>query len=275
MSSYPRNEPRNKPRNEREIALDGQNNFRDLGGHKTLGGRRVKLGRVYRSGELVELSDRDVDVLAELDVQTVIDLRGEQEALKKGPDRLPGGASLKAIPIEPGDLSPYLDQAFATGDYSSVPSDLLQRINRDYIKSWGHRLAEVLRVAADDRHHAIVLHCTQGKDRAGISAAILLSALGVPWEIVLQDYLYSNIQRAEQARLGLASLQKGAARRRKIPPADVDMAGIRGLFYVDASYLEAAKAEAREGYGSLAAFIREGIGFGDDEVRRLRECLLE
>ena len=161
--------------NERQIKLVGQNNFRDLGGYEAADGRRVKWRHLYRSGELTELSDADIERLAELGLRTVVDLRGEAEAKKKGPDRLPPGASLTSITIEPGDLSPILGPAFATGDFSVVPEDLLRRINREYVQSWRHKLGALLHVAADPANRPLVFHCSHGKDRAGIGAAILLS----------------------------------------------------------------------------------------------------
>jgi protein-tyrosine phosphatase len=259
----------------RRIELSGQDNFRDLGGYETAEGRRVKWRHLFRSGELCELCEGDVARLAALGLRTVVDLRGESEVERKGPDRLPAGASLTSIAIEPGDLSPFLGRAFSTGDFSTVPEDLLPRINRDYIQSWRHQLGALLRVAADPANRPLVFHCTQGKDRAGISAAVLLSALGVPWETVLEDYLLSNELRREQALAGLHGMRKSAARQRGVSPDEVDMTNIRGLFFVHASYLGAAHDEITTGYGSVEAFIREGIGCCDDDLRRLRDELLE
>jgi protein-tyrosine phosphatase len=259
----------------RQVELAGQNNFRDLGGYRTSDGRRVKWRHLYRSGELSELSDDDVEKLAELGIRTVVDLRGEAEVEQKGPDRLPPGASLTSIAIEPGDLSPVLGPAFVTGDFSVVPEDLLLQINREYIRGWRHKLASLLHVAADPANCPLVFHCTQGKDRAGINAAILLSALGVPWGTVVEDYLLSNVQRHAQADAGLKSMRASAARQRGIAPEEVDMTNIRGLFFVHTSYLGAAHDEIITGYGSIEGFIRDGIGWSDSELQRLRDGLLE
>ena len=261
--------------NERRIELAGQDNFRDLGGYETTDGRRVKWRHLYRSGELTELSDGDVARLAELGIRTVVDLRGEAEAEKKGPDRLPAGASLTSISIEPGDLSPILGPAFTTGDFSVVPGNLLFQIYRDYVRSWRHRLGALLHVAADPANHPLVFHCTQGKDRAGIAAAILLSALGVPWETVVEDYLLSNIQRRERIGAELRTMRASAARQRGISPDEVDMTNIHGLFFVHTSYLGAAHDEIATRHGSVEGFIRDGIGWSDSDLHRLRDGLLE
>jgi len=260
---------------ERRVELTGQDNFRDLGGYEASDGRRVKWRHLYRSGELSALTDEDVDKLAGLGIRTVVDLRGEAEVATKGPDRLPPGAALHSIAIEPGDLSPILGPAFVTGDFSTVPEDLLLQINREYVRDWRHSLASLLRVAADPANCPLVFHCTQGKDRAGINAAMLLSALGVPWKAVLEEYLLSNSQRREQAEAGLNGMRASAARQRGIAPEEVDMGNIRGLFFVHATYLGAAHDEITGEFGSVEAFIRDGIGCSDSEISRLRDLLLE
>ena len=91
---------------ERQIELAGQKNFRDLGGYEAADGRHVKWRHLYRSGELSELSTADVARLADLGIRTVVDLRAETEVQAKGSDRLPAGASLTSLAIDPGDLSP-------------------------------------------------------------------------------------------------------------------------------------------------------------------------
>jgi protein-tyrosine phosphatase len=260
---------------ERQISLEGQDNFRDLGGYETADGRHVRWRHLFRSGELTELSDGDVEKLEKLGIRTVVDLRGEAEAMRKGPDRLPGGASLASIAIDPGDLSPILGPAFASGDFSLVPEDLLQQINRAYVRDWGAKLRSVLHLAADSASRPLVFHCTQGKDRAGITAAVLLSALGVPWETVMQDYLLSNVQRRERAEAGLKLMRESAARQRGISPDQVDVTNIRGLFFVHTAYIGAAHDEIIAEYGSVEVFIRDGIGCSDASLRRLRDGLLD
>lgn len=259
----------------RLIDLEGQKNFRDLGGYVAQDGRRVVSGRIYRSGELSALSDGDVERLSELGIRTVVDLRSNKEAESKGPDRLPADVSVVSITIDPGDLSPIVGPAFATGNFSTVPLDLLEQINRAYVRDCCSQLSDLLEVAAVAAGHPLIFHCTQGKDRAGICAATLLSALGVPWEAVMEDYLLSNVQRREDAESALRTLRGTAARKRGIPEEQVDLRQIRGLFFVDAEYIGAAHDEATARYGSIQRFIREGVGWQDADLARLRDVLLE
>jgi len=269
-----RNAPKQSP-NERLIQLEGQDNFRDLGGYETTDGRRVKWRHLYRSGELNGLTDADHEKLAGLGIRTVVDLRGVEEVKRKGEVRLPAGATLEPMAIEPGDLGPTLGPAFETGDFSKVPADLLVEINRSYIRDWRGRLGSLLEVAAEPANCPLVFHCTHGKDRTGIGAAILLSALGVPWETVMDDYLLSNVHRRAQAEAGLQGLCDRAAHKRGVPPEEVDMTPLRGLFFVEAAYLTAAHDEVTARYGTFQAFIREGLSWSDDALHGLREQLLE
>jgi protein-tyrosine phosphatase len=258
-----------------QVALHGQDNFRDLGGHRAEDGRRVRRGQLFRSGELCRLSDEDVDRLSALGIRTVVDLRSKGEVERQGVDRIPVDASLISVTIDPGDLSPILGPAFGTGDFSAVPPDLLEQINRDYVREWRHQLDVLLRIVADPSRRPLVFHCTQGKDRAGIGAATVLSALGVPWESVIEDYLRSNAQRGKSAAAAMEHLRASAARQRKTDPQEVDMTSVRGLFFVDAAYIGAAHDEIRLIYGSVAGFIRKGIGWSDADLEGLRGQLLE
>ena len=76
----------------RHIQLQGQSNFRDLGGYQTHDGRSVKWGEVYRSGRLPKLTDKDVDRLEGLGIQTVVSLLTADDVEAYGHDRLPAGA---------------------------------------------------------------------------------------------------------------------------------------------------------------------------------------
>ncbi len=259
----------------RTIALAGQANFRDMGGYRTADGRRVKWRCLYRSGELAGLTDDDLETLADLGIRTVVDLRGVGEASANGTGRFTAETNLRSIAIEPSDVITPLGPAFEAGDFSLVPEDLLQEINREYVSDWAGQLGSLLRVAADADARPLVFHCTHGKDRTGIAAAMLLSVFGVPWDTVVDDYLLSNTHRTEEAEAGLSSLRDAAANQRDIPSHEVDTTNIRGLYYVHESYLQAAYDEIIARHGSIDAFIREGMGLTDMDRDLLRRELLE
>jgi protein-tyrosine phosphatase len=121
----------------------------------------------------------------------------------------------------------------------------------------------------------LVFHCTQGKDRAGIGAAILLTVLGVPWETVREDYLLTNIYRKEDNEKELKNMRDGLAKKDGIPPEKVDMSRYESMYYVKPEYIDTARQDVISKYGSMEAFIREGLGISDETVKRLRNELLE
>jgi len=263
---------------ERHVALDGQANFRDLGGYQTIDGRRVKWGEVYRSGELPRLNDEDVTKLEDLDIRTVVSFLTEKEIAARGPDRLPGGTVEVALPMEAGnlgDLTVVVNEARKTGDFSQVPPDINPDIHRRLMVEAGEYYAALLREIADPASRPLVFHCSHGIHRTGTATAILLSALGVPWETVREDYLLSNTYRQEEIDHRLGQLRDLYAESNGIPPDEVDTTNMDAFYVLQPAYIDAALEQAVEDYGSMEAYIRDGLGITDEEVERLRAQLLE
>ncbi len=263
---------------ERHVALDGQPNFRDLGGYETTDGRTVKWGEVYRSGELPRCSDEDVETLEELNIRTVVSFLTDKEIAARGPDRLPGGTVEVALPMEAGnlgELTAVVRQARNTGDFSDVPPDINPDIHRRLMVEAQEHYAALLREIADPASRPLVFHCSHGIHRTGTATAILLSALGVPWETVREDYLLSNTYRWEEIEHRLTQLRDLYAENNGIPPEEVDTTNMDAFYILQGAYIDAALEQAVEDYGSMEAYIRDGLGITDEEVERLRNELLE
>jgi protein-tyrosine phosphatase len=133
----------------------------------------------------------------------------------------------------------------------------------------------LIRELADPENRPLVFHCTAGKDRAGIGAAIVLTLLGVPWETVRNDYLLSNFYRKEENERELKNIRDNIAKQKGIFPEQVDMATYEGMFLVKPEYLEAARDEVVRRYGSMDAYLRKGLGISDEMIDKLRNELLE
>ena len=263
---------------ERHVALDGQPNFRDLGGYETTDGRTVRWGQVYRSGELPRLSDNDVAKLEELEIHTVVSFLTEKEIEARGPDRLPDGTLEVALPMEAGNLGDLLAvvvEARNTGDFSEVPADINPDIHRRLMGEARDYYATMLREIADPTSRPLVFHCSHGIHRTGTAAAILLSALGVPWETVREDYLLSNTYRGEEIEHRLAQLRDLYAENNGISPDEVDTTNMDAFYILQGAYIDAALEQAVEDYGSMEAYIRDGLGITDEEVEELRSQLLD
>jgi protein-tyrosine phosphatase len=266
------------PAPERHVALDGQPNFRDLGGYGTADGRTVKWGEVYRSGELPRLSDEDVAKLEELDIRTVVNFQTEEEIEARGQDRVPAHTVEVPLPMEAGnlgDLAAVVHEARTTGDFSDVPPDLNPEIHRRLMVEANEHYAVLLREIADPASRPLVFHCSHGIHRTGTGTAILLSALGVPWEIVREDYLLSNTYRRKEIDRRLVQLRDLYAETNGIPPEEVDTTNMEAFYVLQGAYIDAALEQAVQDYGSMDAFIRDGLGITDEEVARLQEQLLE
>ena len=260
---------------ERHIPLVGQPNFRDLGGYASADGRRIKWGVVYRSGELSQLSDDDVSRLGQLGIRTVVDLRSPEEVTARGEGRLPPGAQVLPTPITSSDMFAKLIPMFLKGDFSKVPPDLLDQVNRALVREFTGQYANLLRVLSDPANRPLVFHCTQGKDRAGFGAAMVLSALGVPWETVLEDYLLSNHFRKQENDKMLDMIRGFASSQGEGDGEDIAFSRVEGLLYVKEQSLMAAHAEIIERHGDVEAFLTNGLGCSAEGLMQLRNELLE
>ena len=259
----------------RHVPLAGQPNFRDLGGYAAGDGRRIRWGAVYRSGELSQLSDADVGKLGELGIRTVVDLRSPEEVSARGEGRLPSGAQLLPLPITSSDMFAKLIPMFLKGDFSQVPPDLLDQVNRMLVSEFTAQYTGLLRALSDPANRPLVFHCTQGKDRAGFGAAMVLSALGVPWETVVEDYLLSNHFRKEENDKMLGMIRGFAANHDGPEGEEVAFSRVEGLLYVKEQSLQAAHAEIIERHGSIEVFLTEGLGCSTEGLAQLRGDLLE
>ena len=262
----------------RHIELQGQSNFRDLGGYETRDGRSMKWGEVYRSGRLPKLTEKDVARLESLGIQTVVNLLTADDVEIYGHDRLPAGARGVALPIDSDtatELANSATEALETGDFSKIPVELNPEIHRILVHDGQEQYASLLRLIADPANRPLVFHCSHGVHRTGTGAAILLSALGVPWETVREDYLLSNTYRRDEVQKRLGQLRGMAAQKQGIPPEQVDMSNMEAFLIQGGSYIDASYDEMVIAYGSVDAFIRDGLGLSDQEINRLRDELLE
>ena len=263
----------------RHVPLNGQSNFRDIGGYKTVGGKTVRWAQIYRSGELPRLSDKDVAELEKLGITTTVNFLTEDEIEARGKDRLPSGVREIALPISgeaEQDLAKVVLQARQTADFSQVPVELNPEVHRLLVGDAAkEQYATLLKMAADPDNRPMVFHCSHGVHRTGTATAILLSALGVPWETVREDYLLSNVFRNEEVEKRIAELRNMAAKKQGIPPDQVDMTNIRAFYILEGSYIDATLDEIIQQYGSMDEYLRKGLGLDDGEVQRLHDELLE
>jgi protein-tyrosine phosphatase len=262
----------------RHIALEGQPNFRDLGGYKGADGRTVKWRQLFRTGELAKLSDADVEKLTGLELKTMVNFLLPEEIEKHGPDRLPDGVREVNDPIageRAAKLTMQVQGAISSGQFDRIPPEMNPEFHRLLMEEGREQYANLLRAAADPDQRPLVFHCSHGVHRTGTAAAILLSALGVPWETIREDYLLTNELRAEQSKAGLAKIRAKVAEARGVAPESLDMTNVEAFYVLEASYIDGSLEAAKEKYGSMDAYIGEALGVTDEEIEALRESLLE
>ena len=186
----------------RRLKLTGTANFRDLGGHLGSGGRPVRCGLVYRSDHLSRLTDEDHGVLLDMGLKTICDLRSDRER-QRSPDRLPVGDSIRYLflPVEDRKFDPATAlERLKIGDREWLSLDFVIGMYRRYLDDFGPIWGKVLSLAAADYNLPLVFHCTGGKDRTGICAALLLLLLGVNEDNVLADHQLSTVYNANRVQ---------------------------------------------------------------------------
>ncbi|WP_327253298.1 tyrosine-protein phosphatase [Streptomyces sp. NBC_01244] len=245
---------------DRLIKLDGTTNFRDAGGYRTTNGQWVKMGEIYRSDALNKLTENDLAKLQRLRVKTVFDLRMESERTTDV-DKVPAGAryvvadvfagsgSFQTMPKTPDEAVKAMvdaEKAMVSGEGGKKAyTQVFEGIERDR-----------------NRNRSVLFHCTAGKDRTGWANASLLTALGVPSETVMADYLASNDYRKAANDAILSHLPASHA------------AVYKPLLDVRPEYLNAGYDEVTAKFGSFDAYLKDGLGIDGRELKQLKKDLL-
>lgn len=264
----------------RHVRFQGQSNCRDLGGLKTKEGTRVKTGLLFRSGELSRLTNQDLRKLNQLGVKSVINFLTEKEIQAHGKNHLPKNVNEISLPIAGGDpsdggLAAVILEARQKADFSKIPVELNAKIHRLIIQQSNKQYAALIRHILKTEQLPLVFHCSHGVHRTGTATAVVLSALGVPWKTIREDYLLSNQYRAAAIKKRLKELQTQAAKNQNISADQVDMTNMNAFYILQAEYIDAARDEAVKKYGSMENYIHQGLGITKDELVKLRSILLD
>lgn len=259
----------------RVLPLEGGRNFRDLGGYSAEGGQTVAWGKIYRSGVMSGLTPADYDYLGGLGIQVICDLRTAEERAHEPTDWTAGPAETLTFPDPELGNAALLGAVFQKPDLT--PADVRQAMTDFYRETLVQQEAGYTAMfdALAGGQTPLAFHCSAGKDRTGVGAALLLSALGVPEPLIIEDYILSDKLVDYRKEMDLdaeagASGDDPYAFLRALPAGIVDP-----LLKSDASYIEAALDEARLRHGSVLGFIKAEYDVTDDEITALRRLLLE
>ncbi|TVV75836.1 tyrosine-protein phosphatase [Sphingomonas solaris] len=242
--------------------LEHAYNLRDLGGAMTVDRRRVRHGLLFRSAALCEIDDRERALFEAMGLALLIDLRTSAERAH-APTAIPvrawsrdyggSGGEIHTIWRQP-DLTPQGARALMLDVYRAMPDEQAAAY------------AELLRRIADG-DLPLLFHCTAGKDRTGVAAALLLDLLGVPREAIEADYLRTRTTlRHGLARVRAALVEMGLPRW-----SDAVLEPVLG---VEPDYIEAMFRSVEQSCGSVAGYARNRLGMGEEAIARLRDRLL-
>ncbi|QWB21829.1 MULTISPECIES: tyrosine-protein phosphatase [Streptomyces] len=257
-----------------EPELAAVRNFRDVGGLPTVDGRRVREGVLFRSGHLAHATGEDAAFLTTLGLHTIFDFRNEADQKLEGPDvELPGVRNVNLPLSDPADGAEFW-KLVRDGDLEQLRAILSDgkgaaRMIASYRTIIKHRTAEhskVLHSLAEDSVPAL-MHCAAGKDRAGLSIAVTLLAVGVEREAIVEDYLKSN---AKHRRY---KVRRSGSSDSAYSPEVMEL--LSPLFDARAEYLTAALDTVEETWGGVDAYLEKGLELAPETRERLRERLLD
>lgn len=255
---------------ERTLDFEGGCNFRDLGGYRTRDGRELKWGRVFRTGVLSYFTPGDNERLSQLGVRAICDLRRAEER-KHEPTRWPD-ANTQHLSWDDGSAPPTIRSIATKQSHSYTAAGMRGAMIELYcaLPAWmAPRLRGIFtRIAQGDV--PLLVHCAAGKDRTGIAIALLLAALDVPHETIIEDYLLTNACDLVQFTV---THQPGEA------PGDHPLLGMpedirRVLFAADVDYLQAALDQIARDHGEVREYLRREVGVDDAMLLNVQAALL-
>lgn len=254
---------------ERALPLEGGVNFRDLGGYATADGREVRRGLLYRSGTMTGLTAKDQAQLRQLGIAVIADFRSTEERQRE-PTRWPeGGAPVRRLErdydLEFGEVVAVLRDAPDAASARAAFASFYRRLPSQFADQYRAMFAEL--VAGNV---PLAFNCSAGKDRTGVAAALILTALGVPRETVTEDYLLSNRYYKPKPPTGDAQDDPTARLFARLPPE------VTAVFMgVEAEFLDAAFAGMVEEYGSVEGYLERAIGLDAAARETLRQRYTE
>ncbi|WP_413532700.1 tyrosine-protein phosphatase [Empedobacter brevis] len=237
--------------NQRTLPLEGGFNCRDLGGIINTKNEVIRKGLLIRSDDLANLTDDDLEILNDFPIRTIIDLRTTYERLKNQ-DHIPNSCNHEVhLDISSGHFENLVKQ-FKAG--ISNPKEFMCEIYKDFVldKTCQAQYKSFFDIIQHKNRTPILFHCTAGKDRTGFATAMILSALKVDLDVIMEDYLASNIY-----------LQQKYAHILKIDP------NYKYLIDVLPEYLETSYDAINKKFGSVENYLIDILNVDLDLMKDL------
>jgi protein-tyrosine phosphatase len=250
-------------RAERIHPLSSVNNLRDMGGYHTVQGQRIPWGRIFRSGDLSNLSESDAAYLQNLGVTLVFDLRSTSE-VETRPDLLPHDIRYIHNPVYEDEFPRLIMPVMLFRRHEL--GDTLGSGYTDWLEIGASAYGQLFSTLANPSNLPVLFHCTAGKDRAGIAAAILLSLLDVPDETIIADYSLTN--------LAFAGLYEDFQREDRLGRFRIPTVEAKIMLAANPAWIRSTLTALREKYGGTRAYLQDVAGITPDEINRIQSNIL-
>lgn len=245
----------------RHLDFSALHNARDLGGLPTLAGRETRRGALVRSEYLGHLDDAGRQALFDHGVRTIIDLRFAREL----------AMSTHHYQLNPvGDIN-YINISIC-GEVGDPHYEVLQQVEAQngspdawiepQLDLGRGQIGRILQAIANAPAGGVLFHCYAGRDRTGLIAQLLLALVGVPDELIIEDYLLSNVRLAARSQPYLDAIEDAAERER-----------VRQLSLIKAETAQRVLDVVQQNYGGVEAYLKSA-GLSDAEIDTLRQRLL-
>ena len=253
----------------RVVALDGGINFRDLGGYTNRHGRRVKWRKIMRCGHLASLSDSDLDILEQIGISKVHDFRREEEQVQS-PSSAIRAEFIDDYQILIGDISRFWEFLFEGELTAESSHQLVVNSYRSCIDSVIPAFSRFMRHIVDNADNASLFHCSAGKDRTGMAAALILAALDVPRETIIQDYMLT-LEHYNSDKL--IAIVEEHLRRAEVESWDREW--LMPYCSVHQDNIVAFLDAIEERYGDVKNYLVSALELSPEDLEKMHNCYLE
>lgn len=246
----------------RVIEMSNIKNFRDLGGYFTRADQQMKWGRIFRSGDLSSATLYDQERLRRLGVKTIIDFRSDKTA-KKYPILVHPTIRRISLPITPMDdekINEMMD------DEKLTRSDAIRDVQDSYIgiiENYKNQFSEMFNILTDENNYPVLLTGSLGKDRVGLASFFILYALGVPQNVIIDDYMLSR------QTIDVSNIAENV----KTKPEYFQEA-VTALMSVNVAYINYSIDYINQKYGSIDNYLEKELKLTSGKRILLRKHLL-
>jgi len=248
------------------IPLEGALNLRDISGYDGHDGATVNPGIVFRSDNLNTLTDADLAVFNGLGIRSVFDFRGDRE-VELQPSRFWSAVDNPVrLPIAEDTVQEktFIEKV-ESGELVEVTDTDVGESYIMILEEKGHRFAPVLEAIASPSQRPLLFHCTAGKDRTGLAAALIHGICGVSRDDIVHDFELSNTYRLP-SRL--------AALKERFDPMGIDIDPLIPALGAPPRAMHMALDHLEANHGGVVGFVADRLGVSDETIEGIRATLL-